>query len=102
MQDIEKTIEAFNGIELHDAKLVSFELKQGGDGKDVVLLEIRRCDKSNRDQWIAMDLEFTQCRYVSVRLDVLGKRLVGGDISYAECKRDSDFKTEVLKENQDF
>jgi len=83
--------ESFNGIELHDSKLVSLRLRReqtrnGADIDNVELsLKLLRHSRGT-SEYVDAVLIFKDCGALRMDLDLIGKQLCADDIASALCQ----------------
>jgi hypothetical protein len=96
----------FNGIRWHDSELrsifVSYSVgaPEFEDACEIVLrvnVSLRK-SLSEPETFAPSEIRFAQARFLHTDLDLLGLAYCGGDISDAECQRDSKFIQQFISE----
>lgn len=86
--DLSYVQDQFNSIRWHDTKLLGFRVERVSD-HDEVELTIRQM--AGRPAASTFKLRFEECTFLTVEIDIEGKRLCADDISGAQCHRSSNW-----------
>ncbi len=93
----EATIQRFNSIRWHDSKFLGLCFYRAGS-EEYVKISLQLLGESGVLR--AMDLIFKGSTYVSVEVDLEGKRLCADDISGAECYASSEWQRTLSERNR--
>jgi hypothetical protein len=96
-QTKDEIIQRFNAITWHDAKLLSLSFYRTGSEEQIrISLQLRR----GQGVLTPAELVFRESTWVSIEVDLEGKRVCADDISDADCRASSDWMMALSNQNR--